>query len=917
MSVLAWLTVALGVLGLSGWVLPAQVLRDAWPGPDGWIKANTSLALTLLGIGLTRLVGRSSGPLHISLSRAAAVSGALIGIASLLEYVSGGCFGIDQLLFRDDTTDDLPQVASPPGRMAPNTAVALILAGAAQFMLSLPRQAVVACGQVLGLFVLMLGMLRWYGLAYRVPELGRIGAYVGMALHTATALVLLGAGLFLARPRQGLAALLCNTGTTGMLGRRMTATILLLPPLMGWLRLTGQDHGWYGTRLGVALLVSAHVCVFLTVSFLSLRAARRVEVAHTRAQHRLTQSRWLQAFMDHVPAVVFIKDLEGRYTAVNAEFARSTGRPREEIVGRLAQDVLPPLFAQAARAADAEMLARGLALHKMDHLTLDERSVIYSTTLFPLPGPNGRPHAVCGISVDETAKTAARQQAERAHQRFRDLLESAPDAVLITDAEGTVVMANAQAEQLFGTPRGHLLGSPVEHLAPASHRLRLSALRRSYRQLGNGRPVTFDNDVWARHADGRVFPAEVSIGTLDGEAGHLTSLSVRDISRRKHLETELGERYREQQRIAYTLQNSLMGDPPRLAHLPTARRYLPSAQDAGVGGDWFDIIPLEKGRTGIVIGDVMGRGIDAAAVMGQLRAATHALAKADMDPEWLMNHLDAFVCELRDQLVTCCYLVLDPRQQQLTLCSAGHLPVLAAEPGRRPRPLDAPISVPLGVGGVPHRQITHPLALGATLMLYTDGLVEEPTADLDTRITLLADTLHTALTEADHTLGALEQTADLALHTLIPHPEEHDDDVTLLALRLPEARTTSLRLAPEPRSAPHARRFTTRTLHDWQLPPHLTDTAELVVTELVTNAIRHSDGAALFLTLHLTSTSLTVELADHSQALPLARQAGPTDENGRGLGLIDALSTNWGTRIHSQGKSVWSTMDTSPLITSA
>ncbi|WP_143655892.1 SpoIIE family protein phosphatase [Streptomyces sp. XY006] len=904
MTALAWLTIALGVLGLLGWVLPSHLVRGAWPGPDGWIKANTALALTLLGIGLALLVGRSPGSRRVRTARVASLTGAVIGVASLLEYVSGGCFGIDELLVRDDTMDDLPQVASPPGRMAPNTALALVLAGLAQFLLSLRRQALVASGQVLGLLVFMLGLLRWYGLAYRVPELGRIGAYVGMALHTAAALALLGAGLFLARPRQGFAGLLCNTGTTGMLGRRMTAAILLLPPLMGWLRLAGQDQGWYGTRLGVSLLVSGHVCVFLTASFLSLQAGRRVELAHTRAQHRLAEVRWLQEFMDHVPAVVFIRDLEGRYTAANAEFARSLGCRREAIVGRLTQEVLPAHFADAARAADAETLSRGSALHKVDHFTLDDRSLVYSTTLFPLPDQNGRPHAVCGISVDETARTAARQQAERAHQRFRDLLESAPDAVLITDSEGIVAMANAQAERLFGIPRGYLLGSPVEQLAPASHRVRLSTLRRAYRQLGEGRPATFDKDVWARHAEGRVFPVEVSIGTLNGEAGRLMSLSVRDISRRRRLEAELDERYHDLQHVAYTLQSSLMGDPPHLPHLHTARRYLPSAQDTGVGGDWFDVIPLEKDRTGIVIGDVMGRGIEAAAIMGQLRAATHALAKADMEPERLMHHLDAFVCELPDQLVTCCFLVLDPHQGQLTLCSAGHLPVLAAEPGRRPRQLEAPISVPLGVGGIPHRQTMHTLPPGGTLLLYTDGLVEEPAADLDARLALLADTLHAGLTEADHTLGALEQTADLVVRTLIPQPEQHDDDVTLLALRLPGARTTGVRLPPDPRSAPRARHFTTHALHDWQVPRQLTETAALVVTELVTNALRHGDGE-LSLALHLTATALTVELADRSATPPVPRRAAPTDENGRGLQLVDALSTSWGTRTHSQGKSVW------------
>ncbi|PWI12968.1 hypothetical protein DI272_01565 [Streptomyces sp. Act143] len=904
--ILAGLGALLGAVGLAGWAMPAS-LRSAWPGTEGWIKANTSLSLVLLATGLGMVAdARQQGP-RLSIGRSVLLCGAAIGLASLAEYLFGVYLGIDQFLVVDDTAASLPNVASPPGRMAPNTAVALLLAGCGAFTLTLPHRRAVAAGQIMALLVVLLGLLRWYGLAYRVPELGKVGDYIGMAPHTAAILVLLGAAIFLARPCVGPAGLVCNAGTTGLLGRRMVVTILLVPPLLGWLRLAGQDAGWYGTRLGAALLVSGHVCVFLLLGFLVLGTGRRIEAAHSRARRELLRYQWLKQFMEHTPAVVFVKDLDGRYLAVNAEFERAVGRSRETVVGMRTEDVLPADFAVTARAADAEVLDSNQARRHEHHVPTADGMRVYSDILFPLPGPDGRPQAICGIATDDTLRIAAHQQAERAHQRFRDLMESAPDAVLIVGRDDLVVMANARAEALFGRPRSRLLGLRLSQLAPASHRRRHTALVRSYRAHAAGRPVTFDTDLRGMRENGQQFPAEVSVGTLVSDEGRLISFIVRDITERRQLEEERCLAYQQQRRIAYTLQRSLMGTPPLLPHLPTAHRYLPSAQDAGVGGDWFDVIPLEKGRTGVVIGDVMGRGIDAAAVMGQLRAATHALAKAEMTPAQLMNCLDTFVCELDDQLVTCCYLVIDPHSDRISLCSAGHLPVLAAGPGRPPHALDAPVGVPLGIGDIPHRQATHVLPAGTTLLAYTDGLVELPGADLDDRIGDLTDAFETALECTGHTHAGLEALADDVLGALISRPEKHDDDVTLVAVRTPAHRSTSTALPPEPESASRARRFTARTLANWSSPATVTETAELIVTELVTNAIRHTKGDFL-LALHLDGIELTIEVGDHKRAEPRPRTTGLLDENGRGLLLISALTERWGTTPHSGGKSVWCTL---------
>lgn len=679
---------------------------------------------------------------------------------------------------------------------APGTALGLVPAAVALPAVCSARPRVVLLGQWLAVVVTMLGLARLMSFAYGVGDLGPIGNGTGMAVNTGLALLFLGTGTFFARPDEGLAGLLTNAGTTGLTGRWLFGATVTLIPLLGWVQLTGQDRHLFGPRQGVTLLVLARVSALLVGSFWVLALARRVEIARTRAERQVGEYAQLQAFMDHTPAVIYTRDLTGRYLAANSRFEHLVGAAPGQVVGAMAEDLLPPEAAAAARIADrAARTGRG-SVQQEDVIQQDDGPHHYLTTLFPLTDGAGRPYAVCGVALDVTDRVLARREAERLQRRFRDLLESGPDATVISDGRGVIVMVNAQTEKLFDHRREDLVGRPLTLLLPGCARPLVPP----------SGPGDTDRDgpaeLHGRHRDGHDFPVEISVSPLETEDGLLVSAAIRDITERKQAEAERRTLYEQQRRIALTLQHSLMGTPPRLPHLPTASRYLASAQEAGVGGDWFDLIPLTAGRIGVLIGDVMGRGVDAAAVMGQLRAAAHALAQTGMAPARLMTALDAFVTDLPDQLVTCCYLVLDPEAGQVTVCSAGHLPTLLAAPRQPPRAMAAPISVPLGVGGFRHRQTTHPLPPGSTLALFTDGLVETPDTDIDLRIQLLADTLESALADgpdpaADGPAGAeegdcaadeqlLDRAADRLLAALIPDPEAHNDDVTLLLVRLPQ-----------------------------------------------------------------------------------------------------------------------------------
>jgi anti-sigma regulatory factor (Ser/Thr protein kinase) len=337
--------------------------------------------------------------------------------------------------------------------------------------------------------------------------------------------------------------------------------------------------------------------------------------------------------------------------------------------------------------------------------------------------------------------------------------------------------------------------------------------------------------------------------------------------------------------------------------MDTASRYRPATR-GGVGGDWFDLIPLGAGRVGVLIGDVMGRGPEAATVMGQLRSAANALARTGMPPQQLMHALDAVARDLPGQLITCCYLVINAAQGEVTAASAGHLPVLLVQPDATVGQLAIPVSVPLGVGGIPHHKTTLPVPHRSTLVLYTDGLVETRSSDLGTQIGALESELRAVFAIT----ASLEQAADRVLAALLPSSGEPADDVTLLLARTPAAPLASaqITLRPQPQQVAAGRRFTRDTLTAWQ-HTELADTACLLVSEILTNAVRHARHT-IGLRLHQTVREVIAEITDDNTQLPQRALPAPGDQSGRGLTLVEALATAWGARPSSSGKTVWFTL---------
>ncbi|MCX4819109.1 SpoIIE family protein phosphatase [Streptomyces sp. NBC_01142] len=358
--------------------------------------------------------------------------------------------------------------------------------------------------------------------------------------------------------------------------------------------------------------------------------------------------------------------------------------------------------------------------------------------------------------------------------------------------------------------------------------------------------------------------------------------------------------------IADELQRTMLPDSlPQPTGVRLASRYLPAAETARVGGDWYDAIPLPGSRVALVVGDVMGHSMTSAAIMGQLRTTAQTLAGLDLPPQEVLHHLDEQAQRLgTDRMATCLYAVYDPVSHRITIANAGHPPPILLHLGGRAEVLRVPPGAPIGVGGVDFEAVELDAPAGATLLLYTDGLVESRLRDVWTGIEQLRERLaDTAqLTGPDHS-PPLEALCDDVLDML--GPGDRDDDIALLAARFDGIAPSDVAywfLEPEDAAPGRARRLARRALVRWGLE-ELSDSVELLVSEVVTNAVRYAERPV---TLRLLRTDvLRCEVGDDSPQLPRQRRARDTDEGGRGLFLVNRLARRWGATRLSTGKVVW------------
>ncbi|HSA49916.1 MAG TPA: SpoIIE family protein phosphatase [Yinghuangia sp.] len=668
-----------------------------------------------------------------------------------------------------------------------------------------------------------------------------------------------------------------------------------------------------------------------------------------------------EALFDQSPIGVGIFDTDLRYVAVNQALARMDGVPVADHLGRTIDEIMPGIDTARVRTIQQRVLDTGEPVvdsRIFGPMPADGgHRTVWSMSYNRLQAHNGKILGVSCSLIDVTERHYAMVKVDAARKRLALLNEAGTrigatlDIPRIAEELAASVVpgfADLAAVDLLDVvmsgdeiPPGAHGGSTVMHraasrgarpgrfgdeLLPKGSRLVYSADSTFGRCLRSGGSYLVQNiqgEMYeelihdnARAASARslgvhtlmVVPLSargIVLGTLLlGRGEGRPAFDPDDLT----LATELGARaavsvdnarlYHRQRETAVMLQRSLLPqDLPEIPGIDVAHRYLPGSLVTEVGGDWFDVLPLSGGRIGLVVGDVMGHGVHAAAVMGQLRTAVRTLAGLDLPPAEVMGHLDVIVASLGElHYATCVYVVYDPVARTFEFASAGHLPPVLVPPDGVPIVVEAPSGAVLGVGGVPFEQKELQVEPGSVLVLYTDGLVETRDRDLDTGIGLLCEAV------AEHR-GPLEEASDAVIASL--HKDLGFDDVALLMARLdalPEDAVASWWLPAEPSVVARARELTRKTMHDWDLEV-LLDVAELLVSELVTNALRY--GAGPIRLRLLRGRALLCEVADAVPALPRLREARDTDEGGRGMQLVTTLAERWGSRRSGHGKIVW------------
>ncbi len=376
-----------------------------------------------------------------------------------------------------------------------------------------------------------------------------------------------------------------------------------------------------------------------------------------------------------------------------------------------------------------------------------------------------------------------------------------------------------------------------------------------------------------------------------------------EFANRAGLFMDSARRYSRERATALTLQRSML--PTGLSHpasVEVRHRYLPGSKLIEVGGDWYESIALPGGRVALVVGDVAGHGVRAAVTMGRLRTAIKTLTMLELPPAETLQRLDDLMQELgalEPHFATCVYAVFDTVDGTCELASAGHLPPLLVRPDGTSEFLDVSPAPPLGIGASPIASRTLSIEDGSLLVMYTDGLVEKRTEDIDTGLAGLQKIFGPGSPD--------EPLDDLCRRTLAGVYDDHQrDDIAILIARLRRIepdRHVSWNLTPKLTAARRARSLIKRPLRQWGLT-ELIPVTELVVSELVTNAVRYAQSK-ISLRLVLEG-GLFCEILDDSAAVPRLRQAADDEERGRGLQVVSQIAQRWGTRRSSgTGKVVW------------
>jgi len=539
--------VVLGCLILSGWAFHIELLKSVLPGLLV-LKVNTALGLAFSGTSLWLLLPGESRTRRGYIARFLALLVALIGAATVSEYLFGLNLRIDQLLFNEPVG---AAATFSPGRMAPTTATAFLAIGLALLLLDWKTRRGRRPAQVLSLWAALIAMMAISGYLYHATALYRIWLYTQVAIPTAIALSLLSVAVFFARPRTGIAGDLTGEGSGSVMARRLLPAVFTIPILLGWIRWQGQLAGMYGTELGLALFATSNVVVFAVLVWSN---ARKMNVECSQRRRAEAEIRELNAeakyrgLLEAAPDAMVVVNQGGEIVLLNLQAERQFGYPRDELLGQNIKNIIPEGFAERLLTRgsgslddpNVQQMETGIELYGRRK---DASHFPIEIMLSPLKSPEGI--LVTAAIRDITRRKKAEEHLAQMEGKYRGLLEAAPDTIVVVNQGGEIVLLNLQAEKQFGYHRDELVGQKVKNIIPEGFAERLTAdgfrsvEEALAQQMGTGL------ELQGRRKDASDFPIEIMLSPLESPEGILVTAAIRDITARKKAEQHLLQKLEE------------------------------------------------------------------------------------------------------------------------------------------------------------------------------------------------------------------------------------------------------------------------------------------------------------------------------------------------------------------------------------
>ena len=524
------IAIVTSVTALAGWISGDLLLVNPFPGVA--MKANTAVALAALGLALSLLAPEATRPARRAVGLALCSTVAAFGLLTLLEYVLHVDLAIDEALLREPAG---LMGTLPPGRMAPNTALALVFDGTALFLIGQTSARGQRAAQHLGIAACFIAFIAMLGAVFH-PQL-RVDTppWDQMAYVTAAVLIVLSAGILCARPGLGVMATMAHEASGGAMARRLLPAAFVVPILLGWLRLRGEQAGLYDTGAGVSITVVLNTALFSAFVVWTAASINRTETQLQHARDELQRAnRFRDAIIENIPSMVFVKEAAGlHFVRLNRAGERLLGVSREDLIGRSDVDIFPPAQAHFFQEKDrATLRARSVLDIPEEPIATAGGQRWLHTQKITIVDDDGAPAFLLGISEDITE----RKRAEESLRKWAKVFEHAGWGVVVGTVEGTIDLMNPAFAGMHGYTVEELSGRPVVDLfAPESRPAFAEELRRAVERGHH----TFES-LHARK-DGTAFPVLIDVAVVRDERGEILHrvVNVQDITERKRAEEEL------------------------------------------------------------------------------------------------------------------------------------------------------------------------------------------------------------------------------------------------------------------------------------------------------------------------------------------------------------------------------------------